>query len=53
MWVRGPPIPRGVREDTQLAPRHDRQTDSGVDDSYDAYNEMLAQLAARDSDKRQ
>ncbi len=51
--VLGALITQWVREDNQLARRHDRQTDSGIDDSYDAYNEMLAQLAARDSDKRQ
>jgi putative copper resistance protein D len=35
------------RSDARLAKRTDRHLDSGIDSSFDAYNEMLTQLAAR------
>jgi putative copper resistance protein D len=35
------------RQDRRESVRKDRHLDSGMDDSYDAYNEMLARLAAR------
>jgi putative copper resistance protein D len=34
-------------QDGKLAKRIDRHLDSGLDDSYDAYNEMLERLASR------
>lgn len=36
------------RQDTTEARRTDRHLDSGTDQSYDAYNEMMARLAAAD-----
>jgi putative copper resistance protein D len=35
------------RDDERIATRTDRHLDTGRDDSYDAYNTMLTQLAAR------
>lgn len=35
------------RSDARLAKRTDRHLDSGIDTSFDVYNEMLTQLAAR------
>ncbi len=35
------------RQDKRAAMRKDRHLNSGMDDSYDAYNDMLAKLAAR------
>lgn len=35
------------RQDARLAKRTDRHLDSGIDDSFAAYNEMLTKLAAR------
>jgi putative copper resistance protein D len=35
------------RQDRKASIRKDRHLDSGMDDSFDAYNEMLARLAAR------
>ncbi|MEL4358999.1 MULTISPECIES: cytochrome c oxidase assembly protein [unclassified Luteococcus] len=36
------------RQDRKESTRFDRHVDAGTDDSYDAYNQMLAQLAERD-----
>lgn len=36
------------RQDSKESNRFDRHVDAGTDDSYDAYNQMLAQLAERD-----
>lgn len=36
------------KADSRDAVRLDRAQDSGLDDSYDAYNEMLKELSARD-----
>jgi cytochrome c oxidase assembly factor CtaG len=38
-----------ARQDSRHAARLDRHLDAGLDDSYDAYNRMLAQLAAVDA----
>ncbi len=38
-----------ARQDGRHAARLDRHLDAGLDDSYDAYNRMLAQLAAADA----
>ncbi len=38
--------------DSRDAIRLDRAQDTGLDDSYDAYNEMLEELAARDRDHK-
>ncbi|MGO4958431.1 cytochrome c oxidase assembly protein [Luteococcus sp. Sow4_B9] len=37
-----------ARQDRKEATRFDRHVDQGTDNSHDAYNEMLAQLAERD-----
>lgn len=37
--------------DQRAARRKDRAMDEGLDDSFDAYNEMLAELARREEDK--
>lgn len=37
--------------DSREAKRLDRAQETGLDDSYDAYNEMLAELAARDRER--
>ncbi len=39
------------RSDSKEAAVIDAQTDSGEDDSFDAYNDMLAELARRDEDQ--
>ncbi|WP_051215422.1 cytochrome c oxidase assembly protein [Granulicoccus phenolivorans] len=39
--------------DQRDARRKDRAMDEGLDDSFDAYNEMLAELARREEDKLQ
>ncbi|MBK8461805.1 MAG: cytochrome c oxidase assembly protein [Nigerium sp.] len=39
------------RSDSKDAAIIDAQTDSGEDDSFDAYNDMLAELARRDRDR--
>ena len=36
------------RQDSKESNRFDRHVDAGTDDSYGAYNQMLAQLAERD-----
>ena len=36
------------RQDRKESSRIDRHMDAGTDESYDAYNDMLAQLAERD-----
>lgn len=40
------------RADSREAEQIDAATDSGEDDSFDAYNEMLAELARRDAADR-
>lgn len=40
-----------VPPDSKDAAIIDAQTDSGEDDSFDAYNDMLAELARRDRDR--
>jgi putative copper resistance protein D len=40
-------ITQWAKQDARLAKRTDRHLDSGLDDSFDAYNQMLAGLANR------
>ena len=39
------------RQDTRTANRTDRHLDTGMDDSFDAFNDMLADLARRDAQR--
>ena len=39
------------RQDSKEGRRIDRHLDAGTDQSYDAYNDMLSQLAERDRSK--
>lgn len=41
-----------LRQDQRVARRTDRATDAGTDDSFDAYNAMLDELAHRDKNTR-
>ncbi|MGH1525363.1 cytochrome c oxidase assembly protein [Leifsonia sp. L25] len=40
-------VTQWARQDAKLAARTDRHLDAGLDDSYEAYNQMLAKLAER------
>ena len=40
-------VTQWARQDAKLASRTDRHLDLGLDDSFDAYNEMLSKLAER------
>jgi len=41
-------VSQWARQDARRAARADRQQDTGLDDTFDAYNVMLARLAERD-----
>ena len=40
-------VTQWARQDARVAARTDRHIDAGLDDSYEAYNQMLAKLAER------
>lgn len=40
-------VTQWARQDARVASRQDRHLDAGLDDSYEAYNQMLAKLADR------
>ena len=40
-------VTQWARQDAKVAARTDRHLDAGLDDSYEAYNQMLAKLAER------
>lgn len=46
-------VAQWVRQDSREAKRKDRAMDSGLDDSFEAYNEMLAELAKREQNRLQ
>jgi putative copper resistance protein D len=43
-------VTQWARQDARVAKRTDRHLDAGTDTSFDAYNEMLARIAARKPD---